>query len=58
MTDTDIYAPVIRDRVAERERCERDIPGYSEERHHPTWREIRDEFLADIEAARIFAEDK
>jgi hypothetical protein len=46
MTDTGIYAPVIRDRVAERERCERDIPGYSEQRQ------------ADIEAARIFAEDK
>ncbi|MEN9860390.1 MAG: hypothetical protein RLZZ515_872 [Cyanobacteriota bacterium] len=58
MTDTDIYAPVSRDRTAERERCESDIPGYREERHHPTWREIRDEFLADIETARIFAKDK
>jgi hypothetical protein len=51
---TDTYAPVVRDRATERERCEHDIPGYREERHHPTWREIRDKFLVDPEVAQSF----
>ncbi len=46
---TDSYTPVVRDRAAERERCEAEIPGYREERHHPTWREIRAEYLAALE---------
>jgi len=50
----DIYAPVVRNRATERERCERDIPGYREERQHPTWRKIRAEYLADPEVRRAY----
>jgi hypothetical protein len=32
----DTYTPVTRDRATERERCERDIPGYREERLLPS----------------------
>jgi hypothetical protein len=48
MTD-DIYTPVLRDRVLERKRCERDIPGYRQERHHPTWSEIRSNYLRELD---------
>jgi hypothetical protein len=52
---TDTYAPVPRDRASERERCERDHPGYREERHHPTWSEIRSEYLATLTGEEVAA---
>ena len=41
----DIYCTAPRDHDAERKRCEQTIPGYRKLRHHPTWAEVREEFM-------------
>lgn len=49
MDTEDVYDPVQRDRDSEKQRCEATIPGYREMRHHPTWNEVKEEFMRDLE---------